>query len=351
MISTIKLSALDTLFFGNGKPFSMTEDSWTDGIFPPYPETLFGFLKGSFFKENMSYLNLAGDPIKDPTKNLKILDYGIMLEKEGVTSQLYPCPLDFALIKSTNKYNSLKILELEKINTNVISNHTSEVDFKLMFQGSESFRKPYSTYYITSENLNKYLNENYSDINYLDIKDFINIESKIGIRRDRYNTNNKSIYRINLNRTKKEVTELSLWIKYSGINLSLKINRLGGEGKLVLIEKYNLNRNHNETIYYQPDDIIRIYLSTPAITDEGWRIAIKGAKLLTAAIGKPIFIGGFDVEKRYPKPMKKFVPPGSVYYYKVTEKNIQIPSHIGLENNKGYGKIFVSKITNKSINT
>ena len=67
---------------------------------------------------------------------------------------------------------------------------------------------------------------------------------------------------------------------------------------------------------------VKIYLATPAIFKNGSlpEFISKGSyegiefELLNMAIGKPIFIGGFDMKKRQPKPMKKAVPAGSVYY-------------------------------------
>ena len=43
----IKLEPIDTLFFRDGKPFSMGEQSSAHGIFPPYPSTLFGAIRAA----------------------------------------------------------------------------------------------------------------------------------------------------------------------------------------------------------------------------------------------------------------------------------------------------------------
>lgn len=44
------MEAFDTLFFRDGKPFSMGDDVWANGVFPPYPSTLYGALRASYFK-------------------------------------------------------------------------------------------------------------------------------------------------------------------------------------------------------------------------------------------------------------------------------------------------------------
>ena len=44
-------------------------------------------------------------------------------------------------------------------------------------------------------------------------------------------------------------------------------------------------------------------------------------RLLTAAIGKPVPIGGFDIRARIPKKMRRAVPAGSVYYFEVEDES------------------------------
>jgi CRISPR-associated protein Cmr4 len=39
------------------------------------------------------------------------------------------------------------------------------------------------------------------------------------------------------------------------------------------------------------------------------------ARLLAAAVGKCLSIGGYDIEKHQERPIRRFVPPGTVYYF------------------------------------
>lgn len=45
----ISLEAIDTLFFRDGKPFTMGEDNFASGIFPPAPSVLYGALRSAYF--------------------------------------------------------------------------------------------------------------------------------------------------------------------------------------------------------------------------------------------------------------------------------------------------------------
>ena len=44
-------------------------------------------------------------------------------------------------------------------------------------------------------------------------------------------------------------------------------------------------------------------------------------KLITAAVGKPIPVGGWDMAKGKAKPTYRAVPAGSVYYFELKDKN------------------------------
>lgn len=83
-------------------------------------------------------------------------------------------------------------------------------------------------------------------------------------------------------------------------------------------------------------DFLKLYLTTPAIFKKGSipEFISNGSyeglsfELLTMAIGKPVFIGGFDMKIGKPKPMKKAVPAGSVYYLKCDKaKELAIKLH------------------------
>jgi CRISPR-associated protein Cmr3 len=77
----------------------------------------------------------------------------------------------------------------------------------------------------------------------------------------------------------------------------------------------------------------KLALTTPAIFKNGWlpegidsntmQGQINGVevKLISACIGKPVGIGGYDFVKNHPKVMKKAVPAGSVYYFELKEDN------------------------------
>ena len=67
--STIVLDAFDTLFFRDGKPFFMGDDTWADGIFPPPPSVISGALRTGYFSHHIDKLADAATGL-DPTGQL-----------------------------------------------------------------------------------------------------------------------------------------------------------------------------------------------------------------------------------------------------------------------------------------
>jgi CRISPR-associated protein Cmr3 len=95
------------------------------------------------------------------------------------------------------------------------------------------------------------------------------------------------------------------------------ILKLGGEGKTAnyeVIEKpFEKPKLSDEKIWF------KLYFQTPAFFESGNGISelsnLIHAKLFSVSIGKPLSIGGFDLKEQRPKPMRKFVPAGSIYVF------------------------------------
>jgi CRISPR-associated protein Cmr3 len=93
----VALNAFDTLFFRDGKPFSMGEETWANGLFPPPLSVVYGALRTAYFSEHIGELKSAnGDD--DPTLSLNIMFSAVY--KDG--SYHYPCPFDVVQKKETN---------------------------------------------------------------------------------------------------------------------------------------------------------------------------------------------------------------------------------------------------------
>jgi len=66
---------------------------------------------------------------------------------------------------------------------------------------------------------------------------------------------------------------------------------------------------------------VLLYLATPAIWRDGWRPPpLPGLVLKAAVTGRPVAVSGWDLVQRAPRPVRRAVPAGSVYYYEVDER-------------------------------
>ena len=124
--------------------------------------------------------------------------------------------------------------------------------------------------------------------------------------------------------------------------------KLGGEGKsarYALIDEPVSIKNHKKRLDVAKKTKFQIYFSTPAIFSKGWQFDVnEHFEIISASIGKPIFIGGFDMKSNKQKQMHKAVPAGSVYLIKLNksvsneEELKSILSINSIDNNKGFGQ-------------
>ncbi len=69
---------------------------------------------------------------------------------------------------------------------------------------------------------------------------------------------------------------------------------------------------------------LKIYFATPAYFEQGWYPRNWGdffvdnpkVEIVAAAINSPLAVGGFDLARNRHKPVRRYVPAGSVYYLK-----------------------------------
>ena len=122
--------------------------------------------------------------------------------------------------------------------------------------------------------------------------------------------------------------------------------KLGGEGKSFTYEQSCCNPDpftieKDKAVLKEAircSGAFKLYFATPAIFNSGWlpkwidkktyqaQYPASGPgslsfELITAAVGKLISIGGWDMKKNTPKPTRRAVPAGSVYYFKILDNS------------------------------
>ena len=170
-------------------------------------------------------------------------------------------------------------------------------------------------------------------------------EPKIGIRRNRIELDDKLLYRLNMHRLESKDDIISFFVDFNGLEFDTDINRLGGEGKLAFIEKLEYDSSFTSNLVIDADQIFKMYLSSHLILKNDFSELLRGqALLLTGVVGQKVFIGGWDAARKEPKKTVKAIAAGSVLYFKAIKKIDTFPSHIGENNEKGYGRVYFSKV-------
>ena len=340
----LEIKPLDTLFFRDGKPFNKDGDTWADTIFPPYPSTIYGALRTAWFNENIEEFEKLNkkdfDTEKDPTEKLKINN---IVLKNG-NDFLFPMPMD--ILQSKGEEEQFKRLSVA--NKDYL---TSAGDIKLLINQEDEIYS-YKNCMIPTIDFEDYLNNDISSFE-KPIEDIFQLEPKVGITREigTHSAKDGHLYRVGMLRLNNDIKiyverrgykrwrytkglDIKIYVDFEGLELKNTIFlKLGGEGKFVEANKTDKKLkipfpkvNNNKFI---------LYLSTPAIFEKGWipswidEDKLEGTiphtdlevKLISATIGKPRFIGGFDMAKKEPKPMYKAVPEGSVYYFEILSGN------------------------------
>ncbi len=324
----IEITPLDTLFFRTGKPFTMGEDTFAEVFFPPSPSTIYGAIRSFLIFQRGGLEEFWAGKYKDElgTKtdkgSLKVTG-PIILNDDQL---LFPAPLDLIVDENT----TLRRLDFIEKPSIFISDHTLPYIHIHKPKGKAEEAKGW----ITDIELVEYLNNKKSEFKITCKEGLFLYENKTGIARERNTNTTKEghLYRIPMIRLNDKV---SIVVKIEGVNdiPDVGILQLGGESKGAKFRRIEDKlQKFNNMDFNLENRLFKIYLATPAIFKKGWLPdwindnyegefnGIK-LKLIGACIGKPLHIGGWDIASKRPKPLRKAVPAGSVYYFEILDSS------------------------------
>jgi CRISPR-associated protein Cmr3 len=313
-----KIKPLDTLFFRDGRPFSMGAETWANPIFPPYPSTVYGairtwiiFEKGSLkefkegkFKKELGTLSEKG--------NLKIKGPFICLDN----NLYFPVPFDCLKKKNGSESEKNDLFYINLMNRPKF--FISDYPLGNILVNKNDFELKECDGFLDISSLKDYLIQTNGILQFTEKKEIFLEEKKTGIKRNRETLSSEEghLYRISMIRLKREA---SFYVEIEGLNFypwEGKV-QLGADWKIVKIEKTeeDLLKELREIDFQLNNKIFKIYFATPAIFKKGWIPDWINA----CSIGKYKLIGGWDLANNRPKPMYKAVPSGSVYYFKILD--------------------------------
>ena len=82
-----------------------------------------------------------------------------------------------------------------------------------------------------------------------------------------------------------------------------------------------------------------IALSPVVLDKKGAPIGLEQDKIISACLGKPVVIGGWDSQNKTPIPLRNCIPAGSVWFMDGSKP----PAAIGLTTEWGFGQILIGK--------
>lgn len=333
----IVIEPLDPVFFRDGKPFEKGEDSWASSLALPLPSTILGAFRSLYLshrpipRENLNTQN-------DPSTNLRI--QGIFLRSHNST--FVPLPNDLVKRKMDSSNDSLLELVMSPTNSLQTSNQSKTVlpeGHLDCFLGSSENVEAVQHGLLSLADLEDYLEQEATIYPLETLENRIVSEPKVGIGRNLHShqANEGQLYRVQMQRWKdlQLIVDLDVsaldevqqdWFKEGWI-------KLGGEGKVAHFQKWQSHPIAFSKPKLKQGDRFKLYLLTPSVFQRGWLpkwidpqtkkstdyFKSCRLKLITAAIGKPVLISGFDMKANRPRGKQQGVPAGSVYYFEVED--------------------------------
>ncbi|MEM3553571.1 MAG: type III-B CRISPR module-associated protein Cmr3 [Candidatus Bathyarchaeia archaeon] len=313
------IKPVDVWLFRDGRPFSAGEDHDAATIFPPTPFTLQGAIrtkvladKGVDFSQFKSPDSDVG--YGDNFGKLRLIGPMLARKRQDKWERLIPMPAD--VVKIGENFALLKPRQLP-FKTNLPEG------LQLLWAKGERIGEAGG--WLPESEWAKYL-QGEAPKQVVNNDDLFTLEPRFGIAIDRSKrtTQTQMLYRATFVRLKDDV---ALWAKVEGVAMKEQgFLRFGGEGRSAVYEAINSLPSFTSCMP-KLDKRFKVVLISPAWFSGGWQPKdgdwgkIFGApvRLIAVAIPRPQKFGGFDVARGEPKPIRNFVPAGSVYFFEVDE--------------------------------
>ena len=349
----------DTFFFrGNGE-FTSGENSFTSGLFPPNPQTLYGALRGNWIEQygtveafiSGAYREKVGTPDSHGALQLN----GVYL---SLDDYLYvPLPQHTQVLKSDTGILTAHPLKLVKGS----NRESDDAGSRLIGVSRKKSTSPDGKWIKAVDWKTLMIKKEPVDV--LTVTDFIEEQPKIGIYVDNDSGTAKDgmLYQYSRNVLK----ETAALVIDAHLPDPLDLLTMGNKGTLWSMEKEPELREQLNFVYdaqailpdVEQSKMIAVTLLTPALVtseliDEQTKVFnYTKTNWIQSAIPRPVHTGGWDIVKKRPKPRYTMLKPGTTFIITTPDESIEdfldeinstLFSDEGQE--EGYGRVIISPI-------
>lgn len=318
------IEPLDVWLFRNGRPFNSQEDHTAQGTFPPFPSTMQGILR-------THHLALHGVNIHDETavthhvgtrhtypENFQVTGPFVARRQAGQVTRYFPLPQDLYLDGEvyrtfTFKPEAAVYTDLtERTQLQLLYRHSEQEPQKDDSEGGKWMTETELDAYLRGESIPKDKVQSGSSL--------FTTEARVGIGLNSQQrvTEEGKLYEVKFTRPQ---TDVGLVVGVAGLAdwPNEGIIAVGGEARAGIYQSCAPWSPH------QPATLLnqfKIVFLTPTYFEQGWQSENWGqffagdVQLVTAVVGRPFIWGGRDLATNQHEPSYRYVPAGSVYYFK-----------------------------------
>lgn len=317
----------DVWMFRDSKPFSAQQNFVARSLFPPTPQTMQGVIRthylesqsvnwkayaaGNERRELYEAVGRPGNGHQPPTMgDLNITGPLLAIQNDGQVEVLVHAPMDLVFEPEKRRFTTLEPADSARFQTN------SPFDGWYPLQQPSGYKPAEG--WISQAQFSAYLNKKPLQGELRKTETVFEYEDRIGLGMDHGRRSNEQglLYRARFVRLHDNV---GLMVH---INSSLLAEsgymRIGGESRSA---RFNVVENFAMPTVPNTKRL-KIVLLTPAYFSGGWQPQdgdwsrwVNGGSIVSAVVGKPLPISGWDVANNRSQPLRHFVPTGSVYYF------------------------------------
>lgn len=336
----------DILMFRDGRPFAGGDDHFARVIFPPSPATFYGALRSHILSHSWSEFDkYKSEPGQIPENirseigtpeelgTLTLRQFTLARRNSSGVTQFFPMPMDVVKEKG-NEEKRTYLLKPSKLSGGRMTTDLSH-GLNNPWIHSENPMEAVSGFLSTDETRRYLIGE--APSGETEPEKLFEREERTGIRknRDKRSVETGGLYSVEYVRLNED-TGFAIEVENTKLLPESGMLRLGGDNRSARYSTGSWAEIPVEPIKKKIAETKRfkIILTTPAVFNKGWlpgcinsdtmrgQIEEITVRLISACIGKPIAIGGYDFVKNMPKVMKKAVSAGSVYYFELVDGSV-----------------------------